>query len=88
MPRTPDALSTELRAASKAPDDLLARAADALEARGQQVEELRAAGRRLVGANASRIIQQQRAAGGRQPAQSERRRGRIAMLRSREEQAP
>jgi hypothetical protein len=88
MPRTPDALSTELRAASKAPNDLLARAADALEARSQQVEELLAAGRRLVGANASRVIQQQRAASGRHPAKAERARGRIAMLNAREERAP
>jgi hypothetical protein len=55
-----DDLLNDLRGASRGPNDLPARAARALEAQATLIDELRVAGRRIVGANAMRVLAQQR----------------------------
>lgn len=60
MPRPNDDIADELRSASRQPNDLQARAAQAIDERDETIAELRRAGRRLVGLNALRVIQQPR----------------------------
>ena len=60
MPRPTNDIADELRAASRQPNDLHARAADAIAERDETIADLRRAGRKLVGLNALRVFQQRR----------------------------